>query len=65
MHYLLSAGMGYTQDADMNQALYGPSITSQAILEGGVLAPEGMKELYSALDHVSPSCLFCSRGVLQ
>ncbi|GAB4823420.1 hypothetical protein N2152v2_010466 [Parachlorella kessleri] len=44
-------GMGYTQDADMNQALYGPSTTSQAILEGGVMAPDGMKELYSALDH--------------
>ncbi len=46
------AGMGYTLDTNMNTALYGPDVTPQAILSGGLQPPEGMKELYAALDHV-------------
>ena len=45
--------MGYSVDANMNTALYGPGLTPKAILEGGVEPPEGMAELYSVLNSVS------------
>lgn len=50
--------MGYSVDANMNTALYGPNTTPQAILEGGVEPPQGMAELYAVLDSVSgwPFC---------
>lgn len=48
-------GMGYTLDTNMNTALYGPGVTPQAVLEGGVEPPEGMKALYEVLDHALKS----------
>lgn len=45
-------GMGYTVDSDKNAAMFGEFVSPQAILDGGVQAPEEMKTLYETLDRV-------------